>query len=138
MSIAIQKNRCNQLSIKKTVKFNHGKSERVLYRSWVERIIQRVGLGDLVDKRTTWKLTFPVKAYTIILREKMNTEQVSLPIEAIVNLLRSLDQQAREAIFREVFVECDTTPLSMEEEEALNTAVNEYRKGETISWSHTE
>lgn len=64
----------------------------------------------------------------------MNTEQVSLPIEVIVNLLRSLDHQAREAIFREVFIECDPAPLSLEEEESLNAAVNEYQRGETIDF----
>lgn len=68
----------------------------------------------------------------------MNTKQVSLPIEVIVNLLRSLDLQTREEIFEEVFVECETEPLSPDEEEALRTAVNEYEKGETISWVHSE
>lgn len=67
----------------------------------------------------------------------MNTKQVSLPIEVIVDLLRSLDSQAREEIFREVFIDCDTEPLSPEEEASLKTAVNEYQNGETIRWVHT-
>ena len=56
----------------------------------------------------------------------MNTKQISLPIDVIVNLLRSLDLQTREEIFREVFIECDTAPLSPEEEEFLKAAVDEY------------
>ena len=68
----------------------------------------------------------------------MNTKQVSMPIEVIVNLLKSLDLQTREEIFKEVFIECDTAPLSPEEEESLKAAVNEYQRGETISWSHSE
>ena len=56
----------------------------------------------------------------------MNTKQVSLPIEVIVNLLRSLDLQTREEIFKKVFIECDTAPLSLEEEESLKAAENEY------------
>jgi len=68
----------------------------------------------------------------------MNTKQVSLPIEVIVNLLKSLDLQTREEIFKEVFIECDTAPLSPEETESLKAAVNEYKSGETISWSHSK
>ncbi len=68
----------------------------------------------------------------------MNTKQVNLPIEVIVNLLRSLDLQTREEIFKEVFIECDTAPLSPEEDESLKAAVNEYQNGETISWGHSE
>ena len=67
----------------------------------------------------------------------MNTKQVNLPTEVIVNLLKSLDLQAREEIFREVFIECDTAPLSQEEQESLKVAENEYQSGETINWSHT-
>lgn len=43
----------------------------------------------------------------------MNTKQVSLPIEVIVNLLKSLDLQTREEIFKEVFIECDTSSCAM-------------------------
>ncbi|MCP5106434.1 MAG: hypothetical protein GY950_23825 [bacterium] len=68
----------------------------------------------------------------------MNTKQVSLPIEVIVNLLRSLDLQTREEVFKEVFIEHDTAPLSPEEEQALQAAENEYERGETISWPHSE
>jgi len=66
----------------------------------------------------------------------MNTRKVSLPIEAIVNLLKSLDEKSREKIFEEVFLEYDTSPLSKEEEKALNTAINEYKREETISWNN--
>lgn len=68
----------------------------------------------------------------------MNVKQVNLPIEAIINLLRSLDLKAREEIFKEVFIECDTSPLSPKEEESLKVAEDEYRSGSTISWNHTE
>ena len=68
----------------------------------------------------------------------MNTRKVNLPIEAIINLLKSLDAHSREVIFEEVFIECDTTPLSKAEEKALKTAMHEYKKGETISWISSE
>jgi len=66
--------------------------------------------------------------------EKMRTRQVTLPIEAIIDLLKSLDAQTREEIFEEVFIECDTSAISIEEADALKTAMNEYELGETISW----
>ncbi|MCK4763234.1 MAG: hypothetical protein KAW12_13640 [Candidatus Aminicenantes bacterium] len=65
----------------------------------------------------------------------MSKTQVNIPIEVIINLLRSLDVRAREQIFEEVFIECDTTPLSGEEEQALTIAEDEYKRGETISWN---
>jgi hypothetical protein len=68
----------------------------------------------------------------------MSTTKVNLPIEVIINLLKSLDVQAKEQIFEEVFVGSDTTPLSEDEDQALNTAMDEYKRGETISWVNSE
>lgn len=64
----------------------------------------------------------------------MSTTRVNLPIEVIINMLKSLDTKAKEQIFTEVFIESDTAPLSKEEQQALNTALDEYKRGETISW----
>ena len=68
----------------------------------------------------------------------MSTRQVNLPIEVIIDLLKSLDPKAKEEIFEEVFIECETAPLSKEEEKALETGMDEYKRGETISWMSSE
>ena len=68
----------------------------------------------------------------------MSSTKVNLPIEVIIDLLKSLDAQAKEQIFKEVFVGSDITPLSEGEEQALNTAMDEYKRGETISWVNSE
>lgn len=68
----------------------------------------------------------------------MRTKQVNLPIEVILNLLRSLDPQTKEEIFEEIFIESDSAPLSSEEEKDLKKAMNEYERGETIRWTASE
>jgi hypothetical protein len=68
----------------------------------------------------------------------MNIRQVNLPLEVIINLLKSLDAQAKEEIFEEVFIECDSAPLSKIEEKALKKAIDEYKRGETIPWVSSE
>lgn len=65
----------------------------------------------------------------------MAKRQVNLPIEAIINLLNSLDLQAKEEIFQRVFIDCDTAPLTPSEELSVKTAEEEYQRGETISWT---
>ncbi len=67
----------------------------------------------------------------------MKTKQVSLPIEVIIDLLKSLDDQAKEQIFNEVFVGYDRASLSPGEEQALKTAMKEYERGETVSWMNS-
>ena len=68
----------------------------------------------------------------------MRTKQVNLPIEVILNLLRSLDPQTKEEIFEEIFIESDSATLSSEEEKDLKTAMKEYERGETIRWTASE
>ena len=68
----------------------------------------------------------------------MRTKQVNLPIEVILNLLRSLDPQTKEEIFEEIFIESDSAPLSLEEEKDLKKAMKEYERGETIRWTASE
>ena len=68
----------------------------------------------------------------------MRTKQVNLPIEVILNLLRSLDPQTKEEIFEEIFIESEPGPLSSEEEKDLKKAMNEYERGETIRWTASE
>jgi len=65
----------------------------------------------------------------------MKTQNAYLPIEAIVNLLNAVDAKAKEKIFEEVFIGCDTNPLSREEKESVELAMNDFRKGETVSWT---
>jgi len=64
----------------------------------------------------------------------MASRTVSISIEALIDLLRDLDEEAKDEIFQRVFVESDTEPLTQEEEEALKDAEEEFRRGETVKW----
>ncbi len=64
----------------------------------------------------------------------MASRTVSISIEALIDLLRDLDEEAKDEIFQKVFVESDTEPLTQEEKEALRDAEEEFRKGETVKW----
>ncbi len=66
----------------------------------------------------------------------MRTNTVSVPLEVIVKLLKNLNEEAKEKIFEEVFLETDTSPLTEEEKKLLETAEKELREGETIPWGY--
>jgi len=66
----------------------------------------------------------------------MRTNTVSIPLEIIVELLKNLNEEAREKIFEEVFLEADTSPLTEEERKLLEIAERELREGETIPWGY--
>ncbi len=66
----------------------------------------------------------------------MRTDTVSIPLEVIVELLKNLNEEAREKIFEEVFLEADTSPLTEEERKLLEIAERELREGETIPWDY--
>ena len=64
----------------------------------------------------------------------MASRTVSISIEALIGLLRDLDEEAKDEIFQRVFVVSETEPLTQEEKKALKDAEEEFRKGETVRW----
>lgn len=64
----------------------------------------------------------------------MQTKKITVPIEIIIQLLKRLKDEEKEEIFKEVFIEEDTQPLTGEERISINIAEEELKKGETISW----
>ncbi|RLC46568.1 MAG: hypothetical protein DRH57_05830 [Candidatus Cloacimonadota bacterium] len=64
----------------------------------------------------------------------MQTKKITVPIEIIIQLLKRLKDEEKEEIFKEVFIEEDTQPLTEEERISINIAEEELKKGETISW----
>jgi len=62
----------------------------------------------------------------------MASRTVSISIEALIGLLRDLDEEANDEIFQRVFVVSETEPLTQEEKKALRDAEEEFRKGETV------
>ncbi len=61
-------------------------------------------------------------------------KNVSIPIDIIIELLKKLDEKAKQEIFEKVFLEEDTTPLTIEEKFEIEKAEKELENGETISW----
>jgi len=68
----------------------------------------------------------------------MSVKMTQVPIEPLINLLRSLSDDAKETIFEKVFIEEDTSPLTKEEEQALIKAEKELNAEETFRWPFGE
>jgi len=66
--------------------------------------------------------------------ENMKVKNVSIPIDIIIELLKKLNEEAKQEIFEKVFLEEDTTPLTIEEKREIEKAEKELKDGETISW----
>ena len=64
----------------------------------------------------------------------MEVKNVSIPIDIIIELLKKLDEEAKQEIFEKVFLEEDTTPLTMEEKYEIEKAKKELKNRETIPW----
>jgi len=64
----------------------------------------------------------------------MKVKNVSIPIDIIIELLKKLNEEEKQEIFEKVFLEEDTTPLTIEEKHEIEKAEKELKEGETISW----
>ncbi len=64
----------------------------------------------------------------------MEVKNVSIPIDIIIELLQKLSEEAKQEVFEKVFLEEDTSPLTMEEKYEIEKAEKELKNGETISW----
>jgi len=62
------------------------------------------------------------------------TKTISIPENALVNMLQSLPENILENIFWKTFVRSDDAPLSDIEKNEITKAKDEYRKHETIKW----
>ena len=64
----------------------------------------------------------------------MSVKTVTISVDSVINLLRDLTDEEKNAIFEKIFIEEDIDPLSREEQQALAKAEQELIKGETIRW----
>ena len=49
-------------------------------------------------------------------------------------MLKKLNEEAKQEIFEKVFLEEDTTPLTMEEKYEIEKAEKKLKNGKTIPW----
>ncbi|MDA8239005.1 MAG: hypothetical protein M0Z67_01405 [Nitrospiraceae bacterium] len=66
----------------------------------------------------------------------MGTKTLKMPEDALVALLKTLKEETLVDIFWKTLVESDTSPLTREEERALQKAKDEFRGGKTIRWEN--
>lgn len=64
----------------------------------------------------------------------MGSKVVRLPQESIVHMLKALPEDALVEIFWQSFVEVDRSPMTSSERADLETAVQEFKQGETVKW----
>ncbi len=66
----------------------------------------------------------------------MGTKTLKMPEDALVALLKTLKEETLVDIFWKTFVESDTSPLTREEERAIQKAKDEFRGGKTVRWEN--
>ena len=64
----------------------------------------------------------------------MKTKNIGIPIELLIDLLKKLNDDAKEEIFEKVFIKEDTIPLTKGEKIAIKEAESELKAGETTKW----
>ena len=68
----------------------------------------------------------------------MRVKNISVSIDIIIELLKKLNEEAKQEIFEKVFLEEDTTPLTIEERQEIKSAEEELNNRGTISWPFGE
>lgn len=64
----------------------------------------------------------------------MGTKTLTMPEDALVNMLKSLPENILIDVFWRTVVESDISPLTKEENELISEGKIEYKKGKTIKW----
>ena len=66
----------------------------------------------------------------------MNTKTISIPENALVDILKSLPENMLASIFWKTVVHADDSPPTENDKKEIAKAKDEFRKGETIQWQH--
>jgi hypothetical protein len=64
----------------------------------------------------------------------LNTKNLSIPEDTIINMLKRLPKDVLVDIFWKTLVESDTTPLTFEEKEDIEKGIKEFQNRNTIKW----
>ncbi|MBF0472176.1 MAG: hypothetical protein HQK91_02340 [Nitrospirae bacterium] len=64
----------------------------------------------------------------------MPLKTVNIPIEPIINLLKSLDNDFKDEIFNRVFIENIEDAMTAVEKKAVSKAEIEFKTGKTKKW----
>ncbi len=64
----------------------------------------------------------------------MSSKTLSIPEEAVVNMLKTLPEDMLVDVFWKTMQESDTSALTQEEREGIGRAKKEFEKSETIKW----
>ncbi len=66
----------------------------------------------------------------------MSERTLLLPEEALINMLKTLPENALVDIFWKTLVRSDVSPLTQEEKEEIKKSREEFKKGETVKWEN--
>jgi len=64
----------------------------------------------------------------------VGTKTLTMPEDAVVNMLKTLPEDILIDVFWRTVVESDISALSKEERELISKGKLEHKKGETIKW----
>ncbi len=65
----------------------------------------------------------------------MAVRTLTMPEDAIVNMLKALPKADIIDIFYRTVVECDISPLTRLEKEDIRKSREEFKKGKTVKWA---
>ncbi len=66
----------------------------------------------------------------------MAGKTLTMPEEAMINLLKTLPEDALVEVFWKTLVESDVSPITDEEKKEIEKGKVEFQKGETIRWEN--
>ena len=66
----------------------------------------------------------------------MNTKNLSIPEDTIINMLKMLPKKVLVDIFWKTLVEPDTSPLTLNEKDSIQKGLVEYKMGTTVKWKN--
>ena len=66
----------------------------------------------------------------------MSSKTLSLPEEALVNMLKALPESVLVDVFWKTLPKSDVSPLTREEVERIRRGKEEFEKGETTKWEN--
>jgi len=61
-------------------------------------------------------------------------EKVEVPIDKLIDLINSLDEETKYKLLEKIFVEFDASPLTDKERKIIKKGVKDFKENKFIEW----
>ena len=62
-------------------------------------------------------------------------EKVEVPIDKLIDLINSLDEETKYKLLEKIFVEFDDSPLTDKERKIIKKGVKDFKENKFIEWN---